>query len=86
MLVYEEYFNPDLSIYVSHVTIFTFATFTFLFAFSSPNNSDHCKGTNSYFSYLESEYSRGSTFDKTRIDKVSPIYFGKNLVNVAKIW
>ena len=26
MLVYEEYFNAGVSIYISHITIFTFAT------------------------------------------------------------
>ena len=28
MLVYEEYFNAGVSIYISHITIFTFATCT----------------------------------------------------------
>ena len=26
MLVYKDYFNADVSIYISHITIFTFAT------------------------------------------------------------
>ena len=30
MLVYEEYFNAGVSIYISHITIFTFATKLFI--------------------------------------------------------
>ena len=41
MLVYKDYFNADVSIYISHITIFTFATHIILVSHYLPVQTHH---------------------------------------------